>query len=411
MVDKKDLTRIEDLSEYFHELSAQDPIDTDESFADQESIEKTETSLEQSSLNDLDDIPELPPSEEDNADFSTDSGHEDDSFEIPSIDTLSAQEEIAEINAEVDAEVDENQADRPSPQEEFLSPEPLIVPTADENPATQTPQATPQQDFSDLKTFAQNIAYGEISSSGNPPYSIVITNIAFKEEAEEIFEILKEHKIITKDNELILKQGLDHGAILISQIGEYSAVYLAHQLRRFNISMKMGLSEELRPSSTTQNTFKGPISRHNIRQNKTTAMNLTQKMASIDSILVSTTPSLPNYNILKYIDIITEQTVISEAELIALSNRQEDDKAIEQNPFESSKDGLSEGINHIYHYLTNKLKEHALRLNGNAVIGITYQLTPLPNLASDNKNKKITNSVNYKITCTGNVVLLSDYGQ
>jgi len=63
------------------------------------------------------------------------------------------------------------------------------------------------------------------------------------------------------------------------------------------------------------------------------------------------------------------------------------------------------GPNEIYRQLAEKLKHIAFLRQGNAVVGINYQVTPLTNVLSDEGHAE-TAQARYKITCTGNVVLI-----
>jgi len=85
---------------------------------------------------------------------------------------------------------------------------------------------------------------------------------------------------------------------------------------------------------------------------------------------ISTTPSLENFVINRYIGIVSEHTFIPESE-------------VETAPWEEK-----------YAFLANQLKNKALKLRGNAIVGVAYQLTPIdPN--------------QFKLTCTGSVVWVS----
>jgi uncharacterized protein YbjQ (UPF0145 family) len=57
----------------------------------------------------------------------------------------------------------------------------------------------------------------------------------------------------------------------------------------------------------------------------------------------------------------------------------------------------AEAIHKSYDELAQKLKAHALEHKANAVVGINYQLTPMP-------HESTIGNYRYKLTCTGNLV-------
>ena len=61
------------------------------------------------------------------------------------------------------------------------------------------------------------------------------------------------------------------------------------------------------------------------------------------------------------------------------------------------EDESSADIPRHYSELAQKLKAHALKANANAVIGLNYQLTPLPSEYGMSGSK-------YRLSCTGNLV-------
>ena len=449
MGDKEDLTRIEDLSEYLHEVDG----DTDPALKINEELNHSKTSISE--------LPDIPAHNEnddrsdpiipsmDNIDEASDDETfgdilDDDDIDGESFSVLDIKDDDlnlenhfgSEENKEIKIDsieqiqpediTDNNDIiepvelgsepsfsdidyDKNAHQEEF---EPVSIqvtanePIFEEEKIIAPVKAPTQEDFADLKSFAQNISYGNISSGGNPPYSIILSNITYTDEAQEIIDILKEHKIINDSNEAVMKKGVETGSLLISQINEFSAIFLAHKLRRFNVKIKMGLSDEIRPSKSTSK-FRGLVSKNNILQNKTSHMNLQNKDLSVDSILISTTSSLEGYQILQYLDIVTEHIVITENELINLSKsrHQHSDNVdyIDMSSEEINPDAIS-GLSSIYQYLAHKLKQRALAMNANGIIGINFTFSPLLNT-----NRQIENDIKYKITCAGNAVLLNNF--
>ena len=252
--------------------------------------------------------------------------------------------------------------------------------------------------FQDVQTFGQNIETGKITTGGNPPFAILLKNIKFKDDAEDILRIMREYELLNADNEKTYKQGLQNGSLLISQISEYSAIVLAHKFRRFDLTIEFGLSKEIFESKYYNDHPKGLVTKNNLHQNKTDHSLLSNE-AGTHPILLSTMTSLQNFEILKYLDIVTATKTISEQEFSEFS------KTVSEPPSPGDKKhDYTLKLADTYAFLAAELKQKAFKKGGNAVLGITYQITPLGSNISNKKSEEM----NYKITCTGNIVLVRD---
>jgi len=340
--------------------------------------------------------------------FGDDSDNEEEaSFDNPEMDTPDLPDEPEE--ASFDSEDSED-------SEDTVFDEPEVMAETEPEPTPTPPPPAPKESFEEVKQFAKNISYGVVAAGGNPPYSLIIKNIRFKEDAEDILIILREHGLCNDGNEETMKQGLDNGSVLISQISEYSAIYLAHRMRRFNVELLVGLSEELHPSKTYDKTNIGLVTKKTLKKNRRDNLDLSDKPVSLDNILMATTPGLENYVVKKYISIATEHRVIDETELEVLQHAKADqDESKEKVPreefnyFDKNEDELladiSLGLDEVYQELAGGLKSQCLKAGGNAVIGINFQLTPLVVKTGDQPGVK------YKITATGNIVWVIDSGR
>lgn len=264
---------------------------------------------------------------------------------------------------------------------------------------------TEPEKFNDVKDFGKSISYGSVSIGGNPPYSLMLKDIIYEEDSEDIIIILRNHGLLTSENENDIKQSLSTGGLLISQINEFSAIYLAHKLRRFDLDLFVGLSDELHPSKSYSNDFKGLISKDNIFQNRSDSIDLEKVPVNIQSIVTTTLPGLDGHKIHKYLGVIAEHTIISED---ILENKKDIPPPkldnLELNISEGIDDKLSKyetTINEVYDQLLEKMKKKALKLKANAIIGINFQLTPVATTSSYQV------STNYKVTCTGNSAWIS----
>ena len=430
--EKTDLTRIEDLSDFLHE---EDP-ELDDKL---EHTTGTEAAAEE--LPDLDDLeddltPEIPvddqdsfASENDDEEVTTFEDKTEDAFELPSdfnenhndseeteelqdgdledtslegIDfatsETSVDDSVSSFASEMDSVLsnDDDQDDFSSDnhaftsgedstennfsdeQETFEETEEIVedLPVKEESVAPVASQ--PPENFSDVKEFGNNITYGTVSSGGNPPFSIIIRNIKYSEDAEDIMSLLKEYGIVTPETEQTTKQGLDNGNLLISQISEYSAIFIAHKLRRFDLDMRIGLSDQLHSSKSYQGNSKGLVSKQSLTQNKREEEFLKGGLSTLEDVVLLPGQADQGYHIKRYFDLVTSHTLILEDEL---SNTN------------LSKVQYSKEMGSHYQTLANELKEQAFRKGANAVNDIHFTLSPSP------KENKM-----YKLSCIGHAI-------
>ncbi len=405
--DKSDITRLEDLGQFDH---------LDDPEIDQILAPKKKKAV---SLDELgDDISDEPPpalpveesSDEFTSELSTAFKSNDDPFSSEeSLPEIPAEETPPENPVEINFDTPEEE-NTPKPSDdifsvsapvketvseeiEFTQSEPTTTELTSEpepvetnflsSPVFKTPEPpTPRrkpEDFQDVKNFAQNISYGKVSVGGNPPYSVVLKGIRFQEDAQEILSILEEHGLMTPDTQDTIKQGIEHGAVLISQISEYSAIYLAHKLRRFDMEIMVGLSEELHQSKNYENEHRGLIYKENIKQNHAEHLDLSENPIALNNIILATTPTLEGYRINRYIDILTEHALLEEADFLEANSRLEETQ--------------------IYNELVGRLKNRAFKLKCNGILGVNFQFIPVTSQNSQTR---------YKVICSGNAVMLSD---
>jgi hypothetical protein len=163
-------------------------------------------------------------------------------------------EEVAEAPESSDVEVTTELPDIPQPEERSI-PAPV---------ATSAPEK-----LDDIKDFGQSIKVGKREQAGDPPFSVVLKNIKYKEERDAIYSILVEYGLVSKQSEKDIQVGLDNGALLISHISEYLAVFLAHKFRLFDLDIYVGQSEELHPTKIYRDVGgKGLVEKSNVEQNR-----------------------------------------------------------------------------------------------------------------------------------------------
>lgn len=337
MVDKKknseDLTRIEDLSEFLH----QDDSEIDSQFDSFDLELPPEIPSEEIAI-------EETPSEEFSNDF------------------LNEAEEITSLESEEDLKIE------PEIHQEII------------NMAEASP--LPPEKFEDVKNYAKNFSYGHVQGGGNPPFSIIVRNIKYKEDANDIINILNELSIITPENEKETLRAMEIGALIIPQISEFTAIILAHKFRRFDLDLEIGLSDEIHPSKSGEANPKGLLKKENLKQNKKERFELKKTNLDIKEIIVTTSPAIPGHTILKYIGVETTFTIIEEEELEKLQYVQKQKRMnkdfydIEKSTDQIFKDYESSFFL-LYEDLTAQLKQKAFKGNANAILSLNFQLSPL----------------------------------
>lgn len=411
--DKKDLTRIEDLGEYLHELNSEEDESPAEDFStslpdlptseEENSFESSESNFDFGSTSE--DTPafestsfesagfgeETSPTfgAEENA-FDSSSSFDESSSEEPAWNTDFPQEEESQFKTENEdisdslfpdseptpeekTETLETQVEEPFPQvdtEPAPLPEPQPVETYTPSPEYKTPET-----FEDLKKFSESSSFTGMATEGNPSFSILVKNVRYLEDVNDIVGLLKEFKLLA-DSEEQTKSRLMRGNLLIPRISEYAAIFMAHKLRRFDVDLQIGLSDEIHPPKHQETPETGIVSRHSLYQNQNHHFHFDDPKLEISQIIVAATPSLEGYQVIRYMGVASEHKIL-------------DSHVVED---ENSSD-----IPLHYHELAQKLKAHALKNNSNAVVGLNYQLTPIPSEFGMGGHK-------YRLTCTGNLV-------
>ncbi|MFP5384563.1 MAG: hypothetical protein ACLGHN_00695 [Bacteriovoracia bacterium] len=423
---KKDLTRIEDLGEYIHELNAEEELESSEEGLPDlppeedevppfESAEfGAESSFETTEFGETEDVPdfgsssdfgsstEFESSEPFGEETSPTFGATDDSFETSDFGSSFGDETPVEENEAKEKEGPSWDSDFPTApteddnSEEGISlseaepvvessngPEPEIGPETEPAPVetpevdTYTPSAdfkTPEN-FEDLKKFSESSSFTGMATEGNPSFSVLVKNVRFLEDINDIISLLKEFNLLA-DSEEQTKGRLMRGTLLIPRISEYAAVFVAHKLRRFDVDLQIGPSDEIHPPKHQETPETGIVSRHSLYQNQTHHFQFDDPKLELSQIIVAATSSLEGHQVVRYMGVASEHKIL-------------DSYIVE--------DENSSEIPSHYQELAQKLKAHALKNHSNAVVGLNYQLTPIPSEFGMGGHK-------YRLTCTGNLV-------
>lgn len=404
---KKDLTRIEDLGEFIHELnededassfedlSSEVPDLPTENFESSFDLEESSESFgsefnsdEESSLfsgtDDESEIEETPtwdqPAEEvpetswestselDNESSFTETSWEDSTPETTSFDEPDSLGNLTEEFSKSET------ISRPA-NSSVSEPDDWEVPieTPIPAPSYEAPRAEYKapETFEDLKKFSESSSFTGMATEGNPSFSVLLKNVRYVEDVNDIISLLRELNLLS-DTEEQTKSRLMRGMLLVPRISEYAAIFLAHKLRRFDIDIQLGLSDEIHPPKHQETPETGIVSKFSLYQNQSHHFHFDDPKLEISQIIVSATPNLEGHQIIRYIGVASEHKML-------------DNHIVE--------DAESTEIPLHYQELAQKLKAHALKANSNAVIGLNYQLTPIGN--------------KYRLTCTGNLVWIN----
>lgn len=441
MVKKKggnqDLTRIEDLSEFLH----QEDSDLDSRFDtfSSDSKDPTSTGVDVNALEEV--LPEVPSE----SPFE-DTPEEEVTFEASSLDEVSFEDSTFESSDSEDVSYDktafgenpfgssgESDSLEELPEVSFgeVTEESMLEDSLDDHEnhandvlddsdldngyddraATASTQiyTNTSEKFEDVKSFAQNFSYGKASlGGGNPPYTIIARNIKYKDDAENILDILKEFGIINDQNEKDTQKAMEFGALIIPQISEYTAIIIAHKLRRFDLDLQVGLSDEVHPSKSGEGNPRGLLKKDSLKQNRSESLKLTDLNTSIKDIIISTTAAIPGYFVESYIGVQTTFAVVEEAELEKLQyvekSQREHSELFDYNNSEVSTEKVFQDYHNsfelLYEDLTAQLKQKAFAQHANALLGLTFQLSPL----QFERSHARVNA--YQITCSATLAIV-----
>ncbi|MDO9183096.1 MAG: hypothetical protein Q7U04_11840 [Bacteriovorax sp.] len=258
--------------------------------------------------------------------------------------------------------------------------------------------------FEDIQNFSENFTYGQILGGGNPPFSLIIKNLKYSDDAQDILIILRDFGLITEQNENDMIRSLEIGSTLIPQISEYSAIILAHKLRRFDCDLEVGLSDEVHPSKSGDENPRGLIKKESLKQNISQSYQKNNHNISVHDIIVSTTEMLEGHIIEKYLGVHSSFTIVDEDELERLQFVQQ---SVRMNSFlgdensELAYNNYQKSFELLFIDLCDQLKVKAITEKANALLGVNYQLTTMP-FEKTNMGKNC-----YQLTCTATFVIVS----
>ena len=428
--DSDDITRIEDLSDFIHDENDEDISLADEesdnlmdlekeSFGEatsfmqipdelDESSDQLEDEIETENEDDFEDNNEPSDSEfnpeelefAQGEDFDNNSNFEDSNFENNDFeensfesDQFETDDSFEQENQPEDEVFEDNNiqeddlkfgSDEQTEEEDIPNTQEDLVQAQNEHAMQSEPTnvqsitAAPKdykepETLKDINQFAQNITSSDLSIEGNPPFSVILKSIKYQEDADEILSLLREFKIIKDEHIDDTKKSLNRGQMLIPRLSEYSAITLCHKLRRFDLDISMGLSQEMHSASSYESIDTGLVSKNTVFSNKKLYKNFNSDEIQIDDIQITNMNSFENFIIIENLSVKSKSLFINNEDL-------------EPQTFD-------ENYSKYQAQLADQLKAEAISLDANALINFNIALIASPT------NSQVTN-----IVATANVV-------
>ena len=146
------------------------------------------------------------------------------------------------------------------------------------------------ENFKDIKNYFENYTPKNIEIGGNPPYSILLSFIPNSEDSEDLTAFLISQKAISEADAPLLRS---NGKILLPQLSEYTAIYLANALRRFDLEILLGQSNLIYESSIGELNNAGVNSPNSLKNYKP----LKGTFINGENVLVSHSDNIPDNHI------------------------------------------------------------------------------------------------------------------
>ena len=377
--DKKDLTRIEDLQEFVHEGDTQVeaiPNETEEMSHFEQDNEEVEFPVigEESGppAQDNEDFPTPPevplpeiPTDEitfDNETLEDDMISSDASLD----DSMPDEDSLDAISPEGDTPLDEETSDVALQEDSGGFSDLTPKDTVEEEQLSETLPKEEQPDLQntleDIQQFSTHLTYGQLSLGQGPPFAVAIRNIRDEETKNELRRLLGEMGLEVGDFE----QGLALGSLLVGQINEYCAIFLAHKLRNLDVEIELGLASSIHLPKNYEDEAKRGIPKDFVKdQSREEGQNLDEW--KYDDFFISTTSHHLD-PIKEYLGPIQAVRKISSEQLAHLPDIQD----INLSEKTDYQDYLGK-----YHGLLEELKNGAIKRGAHALIQLSFQLTPL----------------------------------
>ena len=160
------------------------------------------------------------------------------------------------------------------------------------------------ENFQEVTEFANEAHNLDYISEGNPPFSIILKDIIYEEDAKSIIEILHEYGLCPNDQKDQIKTTINNGQYLIPRLSEYMAIKLCHKFRSLEVDILMGLTEEISPPKSYNSNDRGLINKGTIKNNKRYTLKNIKDLESTN-VLATTLNQLDGHIIREYLGVCT----------------------------------------------------------------------------------------------------------
>ncbi len=216
------------------------------------------------------------------------------------------------------------------------------------------PEQVSKTDLNTLNIYADNIKIGESVIDANPAYSLYAEGIFDDFKCKMIIGIVTQEKLQITPHELQIQ--LDNGKLLIPQISEYAAIYLAMKLRDVVDNIQIGPANLIFESETLRTEKKTIYQTEKSSFQSSEVLTTEQQPDSHLEIITSTMSEISGYKIEKIISAVSTS-----------------------HTFNSNLD-----FDHICELIKIELCKKAYKLKANAMIGLSYTTRPIP--TNDNQS-------------------------
>ena len=236
-----------------------------------------------------------------------------------------------------------------------LNPEPTLTPESKTSPELEPGtslkmEIEPQDTLSSVQMISESLHATPEYATLSFPFSLQISGVLKPDEREKLLDRIKEAGLDIQP--IDLETQFEMGRVLLPQLSEFTAVWIAQSLRDSQAKILLGPSEQIFTSSMqdkrTENT---PSQRPTVQIEKTE-----DSLLRADHIKLHTTNTLPGTSQWSVIDTIT----------VTCTLRAQKVEAIQSPEFDDSLDALK-----------RELKQRAYRKGATSILDFKYQLTAL----------------------------------
>ena len=272
-----------------------------------------------------------------------------------------------------------------APEDIFANDIANDIPNSEPTRATAiTPSPEPTKpNLDSVKSFGEKIIIGKPKIDANPPFSMLITNKSKKfsdDLKKELQTILENEDLGIQFNDLVIQ--FETGKILLPQISEYAAVFIAQRIRDLVDNIELDLASEIfKSDSLADEPTEQIFNDAEMLEARTEEVHDIGAEPTKESDLFSTNlGEIAGFQVTRVLSIISHSEVIS--------------ATIAENQHSQDFENLSDK-------LTKILIKKAFDLGAHGILGISYSLKPLE--SGMDKGSGVIDRA-YRVLATGTAV-------